>query len=204
MAMDHEYAKLFDSLRAEAIDLHLRWKLYRHLYAGPKEDIVALSSTAPSIFAILQSLLFEDCVLRICRITDPNSRGSYEYISVFQLAESLRKAAVPNLDLDLQPVLRDLEAACSKMRTLRNVRIAHSDLKQALQIAADPMPGVSVEDVNSALGLFSKLLNSVEIPLRRTCTFHGDVLLPIDGDANRLLALLRQENARLLNGRGDS
>ena len=93
--------KLFDSLRGETIDLHLRWKLYRHLYAGPKEDVVLLNRSAPSVFAILQSLLFDDCVLRICRITDPNSRGAYEYLSVYQLAESIRNAAAENLVRDL-------------------------------------------------------------------------------------------------------
>ncbi len=112
--MDDTLEKLFESLRGETLDLHLRWKLYRHLYAGPKEDIVLLNKSAPSIFAILQSLLLEDCVLRICRITDPPSRGAYEYLSVHQLAESLRKFDAASLGCDLQPMLRELEVACSE------------------------------------------------------------------------------------------
>jgi len=194
--MDDASTKLFDSLRGEAIDLHLRWKLYRHLYAGPKEDVVLLNRSAPSLFAILQSLLFDDCVLRICRITDPNSRGGYEYLSVYQLAESIRSASAENLVRDLEPALEQLEAACSKMRTLRNARIAHADLKQALQIAPEPLPGISIGDVNTALRLLEKLLNVVEAMLRRSRTFYGDVLLPVDDDVDRLLSLLRKANAR--------
>jgi hypothetical protein len=192
--MDDACEKLFESLRGETLDLHLRWKLYRHLYAGPKEDIVLLNKSAPTIFAILQSLLFYDCVLRICRITDPPSRGTYEYLSVHQLAESLGNVDAVSLGCDLQPMLRDLEVACSKMRTLRNRQIAHADLNQALRITAEPLPGISIEDVNVALRLLSKLLNSVEVPLRRSRTFYGDVLLPNDDDAERLLSLLRQGN----------
>jgi hypothetical protein len=194
--MDQMCAKLFDSLREETLDLHMRWKLYRHLYAGPKEDIVLLNRSAPSIFGILQSLLFDDCVLRICRITDPASRGNYEYLSVYQLVESLGNVDAEILGCDLQAILRDLETACSKMRTLRNRRIAHADLKQALWIAAEPLPGVSIEDVDVAVRLLSKLLNTVEVPFRRSRTFYGDVLIPIDDDAERLLSLLRQANSR--------
>ncbi len=193
--MDDACSELFDSLREETLDLHLRWKLYRHLYAGPKEDIVLLNRSAPSIFAILQSLLFDDCVLRICRITDSNSRGSYEYLSVYQLAELLGNAHVASLGCDLRPMLRDLETACSKMRTLRNRQIAHADLKQALRITAEPLPGISIDDVNVALRLLSEFLNGIEVPLRRVRTFYGDVLLSIDSDAEQLLSLLRQGNA---------
>ena len=82
------------------------------------------------------------------------------------------------------------------MRTLRNARIAHADLKHALQIAPEPLPGISIEDVNTALRLLAKLLNSVEAPLRRSRTFYGDVLLPVDDDVDRLLSLLRKANAR--------
>jgi hypothetical protein len=99
------------------------------------------------------------------------------------------------LGRDLQPILRDLEVACSKMRMFRNAWIAHADLKQALRIAEEPLPGISIEDVNAALRLLSKLLNSVEVPLRRSRTFYGDILLPVDDDAERLLALLRRANA---------
>ncbi|MBK9132043.1 MAG: hypothetical protein IPM20_10485 [Gammaproteobacteria bacterium] len=194
--MDDAFTKLFESLRGEAIDLHIRWKLYRHLYAGSKEEVVLLNRSAPSVFAILQSLLFDDCVLRICRITDPHSRGPYEYLSVYQLAEPIRSAAVENLVPNLEPYLKELEAACSKMRTLRNARIAHADLKHALQIAPEPLPGISLEDVNTALSLLAKLLNSVEAPLRKSKTFYGDVLVPIDDDVDRLFALLRKANAR--------
>lgn len=194
--MNDAAAKLFDSLRGETIDLHLRWKLYRHLYAGPKEDVVLLNRSASSVFAILQSLLFDDCVLRICRITDPNSRGAYEYHSVYQLAESIRSAASENMVGDLAPALKELEAACSKMRTLRNAQIAHADLKHSLQIASEPLPGISIDDVNTALHLLAKLLNRVEAPLRRSRTFYGDVLLPADDDVDRLLSLLRTANAR--------
>lgn len=186
------FEKLFDALRGETLALHLRWKLYRHLYAGPKEDIVLLNNSAPSIFAVLQSLLFEDCVLRICRITDPASRGAYEYLSVHQLAESLGTVDAADFGCDLQPMLRDLEAACSKMRILRNRQIAHADLDQALRITAEPLPGIAIEDVNVALHLLSKLLNRLEVSLRRSRTFYGDVLIPTDDDAERLLSLLRQ------------
>jgi hypothetical protein len=194
--MDDRCTKLFDTLRAEMLDLNLRWKLYRHLYAGPKEDIVVLNRSAPSIFGVLQSLLFDDCVLRICKITDPRSRGTYEYLSVYQLVESLENTDAADLVVDVQPVLRDLEAACSNMRTLRNTRIAHADLRRALRITEEPLAGVSIEDVNVALRLIAKLMNSVEAPLRRSRTSYGDVLLPVDEDAERLLSLLRQANVR--------
>lgn len=186
--------KLYSSLREETIDLHFRWKLYRHLYAGSNEDLFLLNSCAPSIFGILQSLLFGDCVLRICRITDPNSRGKYENLSVFRLAESISNISAEHLECDLPQLLKDMDTACSKMRDLRNRKIAHTDLKQALQIAAEPLPEISIEDINATLRLLSKFLNNVAAPLRQPHTYYSDVLVPKGDDAERLLSLLRQAN----------
>jgi hypothetical protein len=194
--VDTKTGLLFDSLREEVIELHVRWKLYRLLYAGAKEDVILLKSSGSSVFGLLQSLLFDDCLLRVCRLTDPATAGRYTYRSVRRLVNVLLDHGASVFECDLDADLKELESACSEIRTLRNTRIAHADLEHSLEIAESPLPGVSIEDVNRILGQLSRLLNHVEIPLRRSRTFYGDALVPIDVDAERLFSLLRQAHGQ--------
>ena len=194
--MDVQAARLFDSLRDEAITLHVGWKLYRRLYAGSSEDVVLLNKSGSSIFRMLQFLLFDDCLLRLCRLTDPASSGPYKYRSIRQLVSALRDVDASIFECDLGVAVRELEAACSEIRTLRNARIAHSDLEHSLEISASPLPGISIKDVDHALRLLSKLLNHIEVPMRRSRTYYGDILVPVDADSERLLSLLRSAHGQ--------
>ena len=194
--MDAKAAQLFDSLREEVIALHVRWKLYRHLYAGAKEDVILLNKSGPSVFGMLQSLLFDDCLLRVCRLTDPASAGPFKYRSVRQLVDALRNLDASSFECDLDAALKELQGSCSGIRTLRNARIAHADLEHSLRVSESPLPGVSINDVDLVLRLLSSLLNHVEMPLRRSRTYYGDALVPIDADAELLLSLLRYAHER--------
>lgn len=193
--MDEDSAAIFDCVREEAVAIHLRWKLYGQLYVQSKEDVLLLSSCGGNVFGILQELLLDDCILRICRLTDRLSKGSQKHRSVSQLVHSLEKLNSPLFAPTILQQQAELDRACSRLRKVRNARIAHADLGHSLNVSEDPLPDISVDDVNKALELLSSLLNSIEEPFRRSHTNYFDALLERGGDAERLLSLLRTKTA---------
>ncbi len=182
---------IFDSLRSEAITLNMQWKLYRSLFAGPSEERIIMNLCAPSVFGLFQSLLFDDCIMRLCRLTDPPAKGKYEYLSIRQLVDEESTGGTAQLWPDLPKLLDQLDLACQPLRIHRNIRIAHSDLTQVTSVTTEPLPDISIQSFNSALKLLSKGLNCVEAPLRRSTTFYSDVLVTFDEDTIHLMQALR-------------
>lgn len=58
--------------------------------------------------------------------------------------------------------LKSLKDECQPFRDIRNRRIAHSDLGTALDYHPNPLPGVSRQMIETALGSFRILLNEIE------------------------------------------
>jgi AbiU2 len=173
--MNENCQKLFEALKYEAIELHLRWTIYRQLYASSEEAINLLNTSGSNVFYLLQLLLLDDCALRLSKLTDPPSQGRFENLSVRNLIES-----VEGFDRDF-PVARakvlygELSERCEKFRTLRNKRIAHADLAHSLKVADEPLPGISREDVERALEALQDVLNFVELHYRRSQTLYKEL-----------------------------
>jgi len=182
---------LFDALKHEVTDLHLRWTIYRQLYANSEEAINLLNASGSNVFYLLQFLLLDDCALRLSKLTDPASQGRFENLSVLKLAESVT-ASDKEFPLDKAKVfLAELSERCDKFRALRNKRIAHADLAHALKIADAPLPGISREDVDRALESLRNLLNFVEYHYFSSQTLYAEVIIPCNADGNKLLSVLR-------------
>jgi hypothetical protein len=193
--MTEGWAELFDLLRGQTIELHVRWKLYRYLYADRDERRALLNRNAPNIFGVLQAVLFDDCVLRLCRLTDPPSTGPHKSATVFELSSLLDASIADAIDAEFQSKLSDLRTAMVKVRSVRNNRIAHSNLALASRVSREPSDDLSVNEMDSAVRLLAKCLNIVETFFRRSKTFYADVLVPLDADVERLFLILRQEGA---------
>jgi AbiU2 len=182
---------IFDALKYEVTDLHLRWKIYRQLYATSEEAITLLNKSGSNVFYLMQFLLLDDCALRLSKLTDPASQGKFENLSALQLLECVEAEDKKFSSPKARELMKELSTRCEKFRALRNKRIAHADLDHALKIAEDPLPGISREDVENALKALRDLLNFIEHFYTNSQTLYAEVIVPYDSDGNKLLSILK-------------
>ena len=116
--------------RPEAEDVHLRLVAALITVRDRTNDFRELSTnafllneTAPSFFALTQSLLIGDAIQLLCRITDPAYHGSDAHMSVKYLSEH-----VP-----IAPPTAAIDTAMAPLRHIRNNWISHADLTKTLR-----------------------------------------------------------------------
>ena len=197
--MNNQCRPLFDALKHEVTNLHLRWVIYRQLYAASEGAIDLLNRSGSNVFYLLQFLLLDDCALRLSKLTDPPSQRRFENLSLRKLVETLAESDKDLPMAELAKLLEVLNERCEKFRSLRNKRIAHADLDHALQIAADPLPGISREDVERALESLRNTINKIEYHYFQSQTLYGEVIIPYDSDGNKLLKILSAGHKQLVS-----
>jgi hypothetical protein len=116
--------------RQEAQDVHLRLVVALITVRERTNDFRELSTnasllndTAPSFFALTQSLLIGDAIQLLCRITDPAYHGSDAHLSVKYLSEHVPAA----------PPTSPIDSTMAPLRRIRNNWISHADLAKALR-----------------------------------------------------------------------
>jgi hypothetical protein len=103
--------------------------------------------------------LWEDVVLHIARLTDPpESPGSKPNLTLLRLPFLV---ADPALRQEVQTSVDAAKTAASFAKDWRNRRLAHRDLALALENAAQPLPGISRQNVEVALSAFRVVLNTL-------------------------------------------
>lgn len=161
--MGEDLGKVYNVLCNEVSWLHASWEQYRHLFAKSERRIGLLNEAAGYFFRMIQLTVFEDVVLGLARLTDPIHTGGGQAPH-----ENLTLNLLPSLVSDdkLRDELKNLvgaaEVACAIPRVWRNKRLAHRDLAVALATVADPLAGISRDDVEVALAAFRALLNKLE------------------------------------------
>lgn len=190
--MDGRYREIFAALKTEIVDLHLRWIIYRQLYAASAEAIELLNKSGSNVFFLLQHLLLDDCALRLSKLTDPAEQGKFANLSVFQLLENIAETDKGFPRAELEALIGELKARSEKFRKLRNKRIAHADLEHALKVAEDPLPGISRTDVEEALDALRRVMNAVELHYDNSQTLYEETIVAYEADGNRLLSVLEK------------
>ena len=124
--LGQELGRVFHGLDRELLWVQLKWEEYKALFATSPESVELLNTLAPFFWWNIQTVMWEDVLLHISRLTDaPKKR-----LTVKQL---------PNLCRDDESVREELEkriadavSATRFARDWRNRRIAHRDLETAL------------------------------------------------------------------------
>ena len=90
--MNPDAERILDALKTEVTDLHVRWLIYRQLYAASDEAIDLLNRSGSNVFYLLQFMLLDDVALRLAKLTDPAFQGRFENLSLGRLAAALETA----------------------------------------------------------------------------------------------------------------
>jgi len=185
-----EVQDLYKSLQQELIWTHAKWKTYRQLFAVDQKRIEILNASAPFFFRVVQQTLFEDTLLSISRLTDPPRTMGKENLSLPLLVERLKIHAPEDLIDQLEHDIDEIDMRCTAFRDWRNRRLAHSDLDTSLKVTNDPLPGVSHEDIESALGAIRELMNHVSFHYEDSETLYAEFKSWSGSD--RLINLVQQ------------
>lgn len=194
---------LYHELSEELTWLNAKWLEFRKLYARSEERIELLNGTADFFFGVIQRVLWDDVLLHIARMTDPQEHGKNKNLTLRALPD-----AVP--DPDLAAELRVLVAtalSCSEFaREWRNKHLAHRDLSHALDVKATPLPGVSRQQIREVLDSFGKILNCLLRAYRDEELMYREFLTHSDADAlaHYLVLAVRAEELqreRVLQGK---
>lgn len=156
--------ELFRRLRSDMLNLHMRWKFFRQLYADETgERLALLSQTAADFFHIVQWLFLHDTCLSLSRITDPARTCGRENLVLEQLAISVESDVPSNpICTALRLALENACEATKPFRKLRNRTIAHCDLESALHPEKNSLPGISRLSVDTALNAVVDFLDVFE------------------------------------------
>jgi hypothetical protein len=196
--MGEPLGALYSALWQAVATIHFHWHEYVELFGTKPERINLLNRAAPTFFRMLQDELWENSLLHLARLTDSaNSQGNAD-------RTNLTIQALPALitDTKLKDEVNKLIAEARKQtefcRDWRNRRIAHRDLKLALERPTTPLAEGSRAQVKTALKTIADVLNALESHFFQSET-RFDLGWPLGGAISLLYALddgLRAEEAR--------
>jgi hypothetical protein len=173
--MGPELGRFHYELWNELAWLFIKWKHYRHLYATSDATVAILNAAAPSFFYFLNTILFEDVLLHMARLTDPPEQGLERTNLTLQRLPALVSddpALVPDAGLRARAenLLRVVLARTEFARVWRNRRIAHRDLRTYRRQHPTPLPGASRQNVEDALEAMRDLMNTLEYAFENSTT----------------------------------
>jgi hypothetical protein len=149
--------EVYHALWHETVWLHFTWKQYLTLFAQPQEGVDELNAAAPAFFFVVQNTLWEHVLLSIARLTGPPKSKGQDNLTVQGLPALVPDAAFGG---HLGSMLATREPIWASATKWRHKRLAHHDLDVALG-RAEPLPGVSRDDVEAALAALRAVLNAV-------------------------------------------
>jgi hypothetical protein len=185
-AMGPELGALYHRLWNEVSWLHLKWRQYEELYGSSEERVDILNASASLFFRIIQDSLWEDILLHLCALTDPETTGRKENLTL------RRFPALISNDTVRASVNAAVEAAVSATdfaRDWRNRRIAHRDLALAISDGAEPLASASRATTRLAVEALCEVIRQVSLGSSDSDVFFGGP--PQPNDAVSLLYVLR-------------
>jgi len=187
--MPSQIAEVFQELEGEIQWLYARWIIYRQLFASSERRIDLLNESASVFFYIVQDVLLGEVQVALSKLTDSARSGKDDNLSLEQLQSRVEVQCEQKLAATLRKLLDDLLAKCQCIRLHRNKRLAHFDLKTAIQSTSNPLPGVSRQTIQEALNLVCEYMNTIERHYTQPETSYENFIM--HSDANALVALLK-------------
>lgn len=164
------YFELWRGWSSAVVRRNEYWALYGNL-----DNVNLLNRLAGHFFGVLQTILWDDLLLCITRLTDPARTGPNENLSIARLANFCRDQ---ELREKVEDGIEQATVAARFARDWRNRRISHTDLNQVLQADKDPLADATIEKVTAALDAVHNVLNIISMQLRDTEIFNEVVGQP--------------------------
>lgn len=199
-----ELGPAFHRLHDDFFTLVVNWQEYRKAFGKNPGRIELMNAAAGMFFRIAQDALWDDLLMRLCRLTDKEIVARKETLSIRALVQ-----LVPATLKD--DVARKVDHAVDQTawaRDVRNRRLAHTDRLLALQDArATPLPPETRRRFGDAVAAVHEVLSYINV--RVTGSSIASMVLTRGDDAEDMLRVLKDGLAvqerrieKLRNGEG--
>lgn len=155
--------KVFEALKIEILWLHESWIIYRQLFGLSEKRIKLFNKCARAFFHLIQHVIPREIIVTISKLTDPSRTGEKENLSLKQLQKLVEVPGENQLALDLRKLLDNLHNKTQAFRKWRNKKIAHFDLRTAIESSINPLPGISRQMIEEALQVIREYMNTIQI-----------------------------------------
>jgi hypothetical protein len=115
--------RIIEHIIEKVANMALRWRVFLYLYGGPQERVDTLYQASGLMAKMLQDLIWDDTLLRIRQMTDPETQGRNQNLSLHHLVRIAGKK-----ETDLSSAYKILETACADAKVFASKKIAHLDL----------------------------------------------------------------------------
>jgi len=187
-AMGSPLGDIYDILYSQVAWVHIKWSEYRSLFAKSQERIAFLNEAAPAFFASLQTTLWDDVLLHLCRLTDPEMSVGKKNLTLQCLPSLISDTDLIKL---VDEALKQAKDKTSFARQWRNRRLAHRAFPEGITKDAESVNPGSRQDVEEALATIRNVMNCIERHYMGTTVLyeHSEEAL---GNTEALLACLKK------------
>ncbi len=165
----NDLAETFELLKKDILWLHVQWKVYRQLFAVSEADIQLLNDAAPLAFGVYQEVLLSSVLLSLTRLTDPETTGKKENLTLERLVSLIDSSTYQALADKARQYLDQACKLCKPFREWRNRRYAHRDWLTAKEVHPDPLPGISRQRIEDTLAIIRNLMDEVSNITAQSC-----------------------------------
>lgn len=191
--MSSEVEDVFQAVLGQALEISVRWKLYRQLFDSGPENINLLNESGSFVFGLLQRLIIYDVVLSLARLTDPTKSGAggkrHENASIENLILKAKPALSSTASSEVEVLRAKLSSFTRDIRIQRDKVLAHTDLKHALK--AEKLPDIAYDDIEGAAITLQRLITILGSAIGHQIQSF-DVSFTFGTDGKKLLSVLRR------------
>lgn len=159
-AMGEPLSKLYYELWQEVSWLYFKWDEYEVLFGTKPSRIDLMNESAPFFFYIVEKSFWENILLHIAKIMDPQKSTGKENLSIQRIPLEITDLSFKQELIDCISIAVAKTAFC---RDWRNRRIAHLDYNLAIKNGAKPLPPASRVAVKEAISSIANVLNIVSL-----------------------------------------
>jgi hypothetical protein len=164
-AMGPSLGDLYDILSNQVSWVHLKWQEYRALFGTSQERLNFLNEAAPAFFGDLQDMFWNDVLLHLCRLTDPQKSGGKPNLTIACLLPLIE-------DADMRDRVNGLFGLAKYKtrfaREWRNRRVAHREFPGAVGADTRSLTPGSRQNVEDALAAIRSVMNGIELHYLKT------------------------------------
>jgi hypothetical protein len=186
-----EPSEVFTVVNSEVTWLHTIWELLIQLYGSSDKNIEIMNASAPQFFAILQTMLFDELVMIMNRLTDPAATRSKANACLEQLIYQIDQPENATLVTSLKERLSKIRANHAAFRTWRDKKLSHNDLRIALQNEGVSLPKILRNQAARAIQEITDFINEYSESILGSFQSYMP-FITAHGDGNALLQYLKQ------------
>lgn len=202
----------FQWLQFRVAEANWRWRVWKQLFTGDParqeeatEWCKIMNSTAPTLFATIKELCFEDVVMSIAKLADPAESsakgGPRRNLSLKAIVnDEVAKIGEAKLENTMR-LVKDFVGASRPLIVWRNWKIAHHDYLVAT--GDEPLPPLSVTDIEQALTSAVEIMTLLD-PTSGTAEYrYREMITRDDGDTLKRVFRWAMQHRRECYVRGE-